>query len=376
MVDGNNYKYLDCQIVLNTTSKTISQNKKTYYEVVKDHLEAIMQLRKEVEGYKKQLLQFNLFFIFTPISLGILFIFNYPLMAISLLVVWQFCHLLFYSSKKAMKTSIKKCEALILSTELLINYDKHDSWNSVLSSMISSGFTAETSFYGIKFNNRIIKLDKNNALTLTMLISINPITKNVEISQQSSINYMIKKSESTISENQTNGIKYKTFSYSKWRFQRLDGGPDKRYNNNYQTKYYTVKYLSIGSIKENVKDYTAYKLLKDHFSTSNRTISNTVFDFSILLDRNQERAKAEKILELKQKKEIERTRVETQQNQYKVILDYLNTQSIPYTDCLEYIEFFIKDQECHLSQDGIITCNNNIATKEILLQLEEYYGFD
>ena len=66
-----------------------------------------------------------------------------------------------------------------------------------------------------------------------------------------------------LSESESKKIKYKTFLYERWLYERKDGGPDRRYSNNYKIRYY--------------QSHSA-KILDNDINISNKLVYNQIID--------------------------------------------------------------------------------------------------
>jgi len=76
---------------------------------------------------------------------------------------------------------------------------------------------------------------------------------------------LISKKEGIVSQFESSNYKYRKFEYKKWMYEKINGGPDRRFKDNREINYYSFKMLCLNDNCIEVIDHNIYNQLKSEF---------------------------------------------------------------------------------------------------------------
>lgn len=157
----------------------------------------------------------------------------------------------------------------------VINLPEDSYWDKLINNY---DISPQTKYMNFETNNKIIVINNDQSVTvLTSEFMINILSENVEIISGNEYVKNMKKIEYTALEEDVSKYKYKEFSYKRWRFQRKDGGPDRRYKDNFLYNYYTYKIFSFNGLRTNVPDFSICDYFKKKFNYKMVKINSYLF---------------------------------------------------------------------------------------------------
>jgi len=155
-------------------------------------------------------------------------------------------------------------------------------------------------------------------------------------------------------QEQTIKYKYRTFEYQRWRYQRKDGGPDRRYSDNKLTKYFRYHLMYLGNLVIETPSKQFHEDLKRYWNFEIFDNINTKLEQKLSRKQSIATAPIEPVNPVKYTfKDIDS------------IERYLTDKNVLFTNYGESIEFEFQEILYTVNQYGRIK-NSNKSIKEIV----------
>ena len=246
--------------------------------------------------------------------------------------------------------NIKNKQNLINSKELQLEFSQETYWNH----MKRNEYFKTGSVYNIKSNMGYIHKGSHSDFVLFPNFAFQYAKSNLLIFVGKSLVNKMSYITNVVEESQSHTYRFKRLEYQSWRYQRKDGGPDRRYNGNELFNYYRYHMMYIGNILIEIESRKYYDDLMSQWSFDvNRKaqITNNTRQNIIITNSQKNTNPIQPIVyNLKDLKSVE---------------DYLKMRNVLYNNYGETIEFeynertYIVDNKCKVS-------NVSLSVKEIV----------
>lgn len=278
---------------------------------------------------KKKQKKLILFYIYTLLLQVItIVIFKKWLTLIIIGVLFIFTTILIMYAKKINNKKIRARIRKRDNIELHIKVETNSHWDYLISGVPPS--MVNRKIYNIFINIPYIKIMNGSSEMFIFPYFIIELNKEKAtcISGQNYIERISYNSKIVDEYSARHNYKYREFSYERWKYQRKDGGPDRRYNYNVVYRYYKVEYLFICGQKIDIKSKDKYLEIINNLNSKKTSVEMEII------------SNEKKILESSLESLIG-------------IRNNLIKNNINYNDYGESIEFVFKDKPYIINNLGI-----------------------
>lgn len=276
-------QYRQVKIIIDSTNYHDTSN---LQNIVNTYRRVFSKADDEVKTYAKlnSLLIATGVIVFLIIEFGGRFISFFPFVAIGYIVLFIY----FIRSMTRYLDAKKRLSKLKRYMSIQFEYRSNgwDDMKKLVRKLFINSIDVDT-IDGIHVNTGIVKFQKWYITPFHFIRFSNDI---LQFYSHEKKNDMFKYRERTLPFTAAGEYTYKQLSYKKWKHPRNDGGPDRRFNDNYQIYYYKVFFLDFNGKEFNIPNENIVldfkRMLKAKKSHAGQTIQvETLKDNSYLFDR-------------------------------------------------------------------------------------------
>lgn len=356
------YKDIKVEVSLGKTN----ENSDSFFQTIKNYLD----VKNE---YNTQIKRFNygvLFSVLTSFFLFIYIIDNRSQIDGSLILCILFIIIAIISTVLCLR-SIKKIKEESLLTNMKIEYSSITYWEEIVKLLNMHGVQKENSVIGLNLNVSALRLDSE--IYLLPNVCIKKSSSGIRLFKSNEILSNIKYTYKTMKKSESSRHKHRDFYYRTWLHPRRDGGPDRRFNTNYEIDYYKVPFMEIFSASLNIRHSDRLKkLFEDQYRNILLSKSKGILRFREI-SNNDPVFMSGQLKQKKDKETLEKRQTDTAKVIVRTdeILGKIKSKIIVLNN-KQYIRIYNDEYIVMLDKSIILKNNNKITIEELLRELEEY----